>query len=93
MKIVWSPQALEKAGELTNFIAEDSVNRANKWIETIFEKVEQLETLPMIGRKLPDQDDDNLRQLIIDNYHVIYRITKKEIRILVIRNFKDNKSI
>jgi toxin ParE1/3/4 len=95
MKIIWSPRAMGKISELSDFIAEDSPSRATTWLESIFESifesVEQLSEFPEIGRILPNQQDQNLRQLIIDNYHIIYRINKKQIRILVIRNFKDNK--
>ena len=91
MKIIWAPRVVEKISELADFITEDSPPRAKKWLESIFESVEQLSDFPEIGRILPNQNDHNLRQLIIENHHVIYRINKKQIRILVIRNFKDNK--
>ena len=83
MRIIWSPKALEKVSELSDYIAEDSINRAKSWLNSIFESVEQLRDFPEIGRQLPNQNDKNLRQLIIENYHIIYRVNKKQIRILV----------
>lgn len=42
MKIVWSPLAIDRASEIAEYIALDKPSAAEKWIQKLFLKVEQL---------------------------------------------------
>lgn len=88
MKIIWSPLAIDKASEIAEYIAQDKPSAAEKWINTVFSKVEQLKSSPEIGRIVPEIRNDQIRELIYGNYRVIYRIEKKQISILTIRHGK-----
>jgi len=50
MKIIWSPLAIDRVSEIVEYIALDKPTAADKWITTIFSKVEQLVSSPEIGR-------------------------------------------
>ncbi|MGD0168979.1 MAG: type II toxin-antitoxin system RelE/ParE family toxin [Smithella sp.] len=88
MKIVWSPLAVDRASEIAEYIAQDKPLAADKWINTVFSKVEQLASSPEIGRVVPEIQNDQFRELIYGNYRIIYRIEKKQILILTIRHGK-----
>ena len=88
MKIIWSPLAIDRASEIAEYIAQDKPAAAEKWINTVFSKVEQLKSSPEIGRIVPEIRNDQIRELIYGNYRVIYRIEKKQISILTIRHGK-----
>jgi addiction module RelE/StbE family toxin len=88
MKIVWSPLAVDKASEIAGYIAQDKPSAAEKWINTVFSKVERLKSSPEIGRIVPDISNKQFRELIYGNYRIIYRIEKKQISILTIRHGK-----
>ena len=88
MKIIWSPLAIDRASEIAEYIAQDKPDAAEKWINTIFSKVEQLKSTPEIGRVVPEILNDQFRELIYGNYRIIYRIEKKQISILTIRHGK-----
>jgi toxin ParE1/3/4 len=88
MKIVWSPLAIERASEIAEYIAQDKPSAAEKWINTVFSKVEKLKSAPEIGRILPELGNDQFRELIYGNYRIVYRIEKKQISILTIRHGK-----
>jgi len=88
MKIVWSPLAVDRASEIAEYIAQDKPSAADKWINTVFLKVEKLASLPEIGRVVPEIKNDQFRELIYGNYRIIYRIEKKQISILTIRHGK-----
>ncbi|MFA4915496.1 MAG: type II toxin-antitoxin system RelE/ParE family toxin [Syntrophales bacterium] len=49
MKIIWSPLAIDRASEIAEYIAQDKPSAAEKWINTVFSKVEQLKFSPEIG--------------------------------------------
>ena len=86
MRIIWSPLAVDRASEIADYIAQDKPSATEKWIDTVFSKVEQLKSSPEIGRILPEINDSQFRELIYGNYRIIYRIEAKQISILTIRH-------
>ena len=54
MRVVWSPLAVDRASEIAGYIAQDKPSAAEKWIDTVFFKVEQLKSSPEIGRLVPE---------------------------------------
>ena len=86
MRIIWSPLAVDRASEIIDYIAQDKLSAAEKWINTVFSKAEQLKSSPEIGRIVPEISDSQFRELIYGNYRIIYRIEKKQISILTIRH-------
>lgn len=88
MKIVWSPLAVERASEIVDYIALDKPLAAEKWIQTVFSKVDQLRFSPEMGRIIPEINDPLFRELIYGNYRIIYHIGTKQVSILTIRHGK-----
>ena len=88
MKTLWSPLAIDRASEIAEYIALDKPAAADKWINTLFSKVEQLKFSPKSGRVVPEIGDEQFRELIYGNYRIIYRIEKKQVSILTIRHGK-----
>ena len=88
MKIIWSPLAIDSASEIAEYIAQDKPSAAEKWINTVFLKVEQLKSSPEIGRVVPEIRNDQFRELIYGNYRIVYHIEKNQISILTIRHGK-----
>ena len=88
MKIIWSPLAIDRASEIAEYIALDNPSVADRWVTTVFSKVEQLASSPEIGRIVPEIGDEQFRELIYGNYRIIYRIEKKHVSVLTIRHGK-----
>ena len=88
MKILWSPLAVERASEIVDYIAQDNPEAADKWIHTVFSKVEQLRSHPEMGRMVPEINEQQFRELIYGNYRIVYRIETEKISILTIRHGK-----
>ncbi|MDG4475171.1 type II toxin-antitoxin system RelE/ParE family toxin [Thiovibrio frasassiensis] len=88
MKIIWSPVAIDRASEIAQYIASDNPTAATKWVERVFAKVNTLSSLPEAGRKVPEVNRNEIRELIFGNYRIIYRIEKSNISILTIRHSK-----
>ena len=88
MKIYWSPLAIERLGDIYNFISKENISAAQKLTEKIFLKIETLVNHPDRGRKVPETARRDIREVFIGGYRIIYRIEPKKIIILTIRNFK-----
>jgi toxin ParE1/3/4 len=88
MKIVWSPLAIERVEEIADYIAGDNPSAANKWVNSIFEKVDLLKDNPQMGRVVPELAVTGIREIIFGNYRIIYQYEKRLLVILTVRSFK-----
>lgn len=96
MKIFWSPLAVERLENIFDFIAKEDSRAAYKIVERIFKKVESLSKYPQRGRKVPETNREEIREVFESEYRIIYRIEQKKVSVLTIRNFKQllpNKDI
>lgn len=93
MKIVWTEPAILDLESIHTFIARDEEVYANAVLLEIINAVDQLIEFPKSGRKVPEQDNENIRELIVGNYRVIYNMGFHDIKIITIlhcaRRFHD----
>ncbi|MHA1285253.1 MAG: type II toxin-antitoxin system RelE/ParE family toxin [Promethearchaeota archaeon] len=76
--------ALEDIESISSYISRYYPEKANELIKGIINKIEQLKQFPKLGRKFPERDDDNIREIIYKKYRIIYEIKENIIEILVI---------
>ncbi len=88
MKIFWSPLAAERLEDIFKYISTENSNAAYKMIERIFKRVETISKFPKRGRKLPEANREEIRELFESGYRIIYRVESNRIYVLSIRNFK-----
>jgi toxin ParE1/3/4 len=88
MKIIWSPLAIERVSEIAAYIAQENPQAAEKWVNRIFRKVEELRRFPESGRTVPEIENQTIRELICGNYRLIYRLEEKRISMLTIQHGK-----
>ncbi len=86
MKIIWPPLAIDRVAEIAQYIAQDSQNSAQKWIELTFKAVERLDQFPKSGRIVPEIMQNDFREIIQGNYRIIYRLKSEGVSILTVRH-------
>jgi plasmid stabilization system protein ParE len=84
MKLFWSEPALADIESIRDYIRRDSEFYAGRFINRIIEAVETLVELPARGRLVPEADDPNTRELLFQNYRIMYRLESARIIILAI---------
>jgi toxin ParE1/3/4 len=84
MAVEWSARAHTDLRELRAYIAQDSPHYARQFVEKILKAVEALTDHPQIGRKVPEADRDDIRELIFQNYRIIYRIKSEHVYIVTV---------
>ena len=91
VKVIWTDQALDDLDSICLFIARDSFQYAKLFAIRAFESTDQLEIFPKAGRVVPEINREYIREIILGNYRIIYRIITKNVEILTIhhgaRNF------
>lgn len=86
MRVVWSPLALDRISEASAFIARDNPIAAEKWLEGIFDFVSNLSESALRGRKVPDLERTDLREIFYGSFRIIYRTEDKRVLILTVRH-------
>jgi plasmid stabilization system protein ParE len=84
MEILWTKSGLSTLGEISDFIAKDSPQNADRFIEEIFDKVNLLINAPRIGSKPPELEGSEFLQILHGNYKIIYAIEDNLIPIVAV---------
>src|SRR5258706_10558214 len=84
-KLRWNKIALDDLEQIAEYIAKDSERYAARTVQKIFDRAEILKASPYGGRKVPEMNYENIRELIEGNYRIIYEIhSKDDIEILTV---------
>lgn len=73
-RVAWTPQALDDLEAICRYIERDSPQMAKLLVQRAFALVERLEGFPRMGRMVPEVERDELRELILFGYRIIYRL-------------------
>ncbi len=84
MKIIWTEPAIQDLESIRTYIAKDAEYYAIRFVEKIIEATENLTKFPLIGRQVPEAEEENIRELVFQNYRIIYRVEDRRILILTI---------
>jgi plasmid stabilization system protein ParE len=83
-RVVWSQRAVQDLEAIAEYIAQDSSAYAAGVVRTIINQTKTLSLFPRSGRKVPEFDDENIRELLAYSYRVIYRIQEEEVLIAAV---------
>ena len=73
MNLIWAPRAIARASDITAHIAQERPAAAAKWVDGVFAAVATLKAHPRRGRKVPEINRADLRELLHGAYRIIYR--------------------
>ncbi|MCK5198799.1 MAG: type II toxin-antitoxin system RelE/ParE family toxin [Spirochaetales bacterium] len=82
--LIWSDTSKNDLKEIYSFIAQDSRYYANSLINKINQSAKKLKYYPEIGRVVPEYQNVEIREIIFQNYRIIYQLTEKKIIILTV---------
>lgn len=74
VKVEWLKVANNDLIQIHNYIYQDSIYYYIKTINGIVSLVDNLKILPYTGRKIPEYNIENERELIYKSYRVIYKV-------------------
>ena len=80
----WTPQASDDLDGIAEFIAADSPHFAALFVIDVLESVERLVDFPKSGRVVPEIGDPAVREIILGNYRLIYRLRGETAEILTV---------
>jgi toxin ParE1/3/4 len=83
-KLVWSPDAIDDLRDIAEFIALDKPEAARRWTRTLAAVAEQAAVMPFAGRRVPEFQRDDMREMIKRGYRVVYRVSEGLVEIVAV---------
>ena len=83
-EVRWTLQAADDLETITEFIAADSPHYASLFAMDVMTAVERLVPLPCSGRIVPELHDPLVREILLGNYRIVYRIAGEAVQILTV---------
>jgi toxin ParE1/3/4 len=77
-RLNWTDQSIEDLINIADFIANDSVKYSVIQLKRIRERAKLLRKHPLLGRVVPETNNESIRELILGSYRIIYRIISEE---------------
>ena len=83
-QIVWAPQALDDLEAIRRYVAQSSTQFADLVVWRLVEAVDRLERYPRSGRTVPEVGNPSLREIVVGNYRIVYRLRRDVAEILMV---------
>ena len=93
-KVVWTQIAWTDLENTADFISRDSPYYASALVREAKEAARTLGRFAMRGRVVPEVGDKSIRETLLHNYRLIYRVEKSKVAILTfIHGARDLRSL
>lgn len=83
-KIEWSEKASSHLQAIHDFIAKDSKTYAVRFIKSLIKSTSKLQIAPRCGRIVPEFEAYGFREVIYQNYRIVYRIKAANERVEIL---------
>jgi len=84
MKVHWTRNAISHLANIYEYISLNSPTYANRTVDKITLRSEQIADQSYSGRKVPEYDAEDIRELIEKPYRIIYLIKPDQIDVLAV---------
>jgi addiction module RelE/StbE family toxin len=78
----WHSEALEDLDQIAEFIARQTPEFAPYFVQRILSAADGLRDHPRRGRVVPEIGDETYRELIFQNYRIVYRVMDERIVVI-----------
>ena len=78
-KLSWRNDAKQDLIQIYNYIYQDSIHYSIKTVNDMVSLVDNLIFGPYTGRKIPEYNEENKRELIYKSYRIMYKIESNQI--------------
>ena len=80
-QLSWSLGAQQDLIEIGEFVAKDSMLYAVNLIDRLVAAAERLQSAPLLGRVVPEYRREGLREVIVQNYRLVYLVRSDEVTV------------
>lgn len=84
MKVRWTRNAINHLVNIFEYISLNSPAYAKGIVDKITRRSEQIADQPFSGRKVPEYEAEDIREIIEKPYRIIYKIQPNQIDVLAV---------
>jgi len=84
VKVHWTNTALNNLRAIHEYTAQNSKIYADRLIDRLTQRSEQIGLFPRSGRMVPEYRRDDIREVIERPYRIIYRLKENQIDVLAV---------
>jgi len=84
MKVHWTDTAQDHLAAIHAYIAKDSSEYALRMVDRLMRRSQQIAEFPLSGRRVPEYDLDQIREVVEGAYRIIYHIKPDQIDVLAV---------
>ena len=93
-EVKWAEIAWADLDAIAAYIARDSPNYASAVVRQLLDAGQSLDQMAERGRVVPEWKEPSIRELIVENYRLIYQVSDKVVHIIgIIHGARDLESL
>jgi plasmid stabilization system protein ParE len=86
VEVRWTPQAYTDIEAIAAFIAHDSEAYAHMFVVDVLAIVDRISAFPELGRIVPETNVPVIRESLLGNYRIVYRLRLDSVEILTVHH-------
>ncbi len=84
MKVHWTETAQEHLDSIHDYIAQNSPAYAKRVVDRLTRRSQQIASFPLSGRRVPEYDMEQIREIFEGPYRIVYYIKPDQIDVLAV---------
>jgi len=89
-RLRWTLRARADLVAIGRYVARDDARAARRWLEKLRSKAREAAAAPRAGRRVPEVARDDVREMIVGSYRIVYRVERTGISVLTV--FEEHRS-
>ena len=84
LPLVWSFRAIADLEAIGEYISRDNPAAASRWVRGLLALAETAALMPLVGRRVPEFEREDLREVLQQNYRLVYRVASDRVEVLTV---------
>lgn len=80
----WTDRAKRDLAEIGDYIARDNPVAAERWVAALLKLADRAAAMPLAGRRVPEVGRDDVREVLLRSYRLVYRVLDQAIDVLTV---------
>jgi len=90
-RLHWTLRAQSDLLEIARFIARDNPEAPRRWVAMLRKRARAAARMPRAGRRVPELGRDDIREVVVRRYRIVYQLSPGGIVVLVV--FESHRQI
>ena len=91
-RIIWSDSAIDDLRRIGEFYEGNSPAYASSIVTALYDAASRLRRYPRSGRRVPEVDEDPVREILTNGFRIIYELTRDEVRVVAVLHSRQDLS-